>query len=1443
MASWAKNQIAKQLAKFAKNLDPSSLSLKFFKGEGELTNLELDETVLSDILEFPPWLQLTKVVCNRISAKVPWTSLKSDPIRLILDCVDVEIVASETAREKSANLPVFGAKANAKPTKYGFSEKVVDGMYVSINTLLVSFKSLGFKASVSISHIIVQSTMPDWKQSNNLRQTRIKDDERDEVLNFKEIRWGTMKVNADAAYKAESKEIPSTPLRLITNNSAIRLVIKKRMSDCSMLASKLIVILDDILWVLTRSQILKLSSFIHYLIKLRRKFLPIAHQSATLQQKPDETNPSLAAASSSNYSASHNQVFSAYDLLETSIHLRTQRVDLHLCDDSALDGNQPKKNGAHKGKNYGYDEPGAALQISLVNISLDHCPYHMVGTKRTAVKSDDEVSYNRKRWATQLMNNFQETEGKHWAPKRNTASLLRQNVKKQRRYVMYESCFVVNCQDFDIMQVTTSRTLEPKPFLSSEKESLFLPKEVSALHVDHTTYYYTEDETLLVPAPNVYLQVNPVQLIFDPLTCVWMNRFAQSVITGLDWTKEFMSREVGFVEHINIRVEALMPKVVLPFENDPNLPHGDERPTKMQLQISQAVISNCRVGGKSCQADILNDLQGFIGCRQYADKSCFPNEESDLSPYSNSAWLNDYSINYHQLQNLTKRDKGLYDRLKRDNNLPHQIWCVWCDQMWIEFLGIEKAACRPVSFADAFPLRLWICQSVPYFFGEKDRTETPSSSSSAEMVEVATESGDAEDIKLNKMEIVYEANTGNFSPRSQRKVGPNNSVYSPRQSGSDTSECSESGLRSPRHTAVRGKVFHKKQNKSKFYDDITSTADKVDNTNSIRISHSDGDLLPNPHNDRCETNSLHIFNPGCDRDQDPPPPYTPNGYSAAGGSLSSSIASLPPAYDTVADEIPGEVEKPVINDFVNDDEPFSAEKASIAMLLSIKKTVQIQLDHFQMLFLIRLSEVAASVVERIGLDNELCENERKLSLNQWVDVEHVNKPEESIVINVSIPNVVVDIVLFPCIGIDPIQTFSLPDRIEYDKTEKNINISTEHDLPLRRISPSKPITPTGNLAVSDFNCKPDLKQDSIRLEESTISKNPLAVLPYTSSLQNYACELSGSLGGSTKLLSNHEYDPTLKEVSDVGIQVGNSLMGANLIPNPENQLVSVLRIKAGLITIGIQSQAADSVVKFAAETLVLNELGNLKYGKVLDPRGIVLSENPKEKQAVNMDPLTGEAMLKLRLITGPRAEELAKDGGELGFADIRVTSLAAALLMSTVDNLTEFAEDEFVLPTMPFVVNISRSDILLYDDKPRRYKSAIKLPPMQVLIDELLVLRDSHGVISVKQANKDTETIPGLSDQVAVSISQRVHSASVNSTLIAESINQQVDALIGENGRLLEDLKVVNAKVNGLHSERESLLKVIDKLQQELMWSNRENDDLQNRVRSLSLSKHRADFL
>jgi len=61
---------------------------------------------------------------------------------------------------------------------------------------------------------------------------------------------------------------------------------------------------------------------------------------------------------------------------------------------------------------------------------------------------------------------------------------------------MYESYFLVRCQDYTIMQVTTPSTQNPEPFLGSEKESLFLPKDMSAIQLDYTTYYYVGETAL-----------------------------------------------------------------------------------------------------------------------------------------------------------------------------------------------------------------------------------------------------------------------------------------------------------------------------------------------------------------------------------------------------------------------------------------------------------------------------------------------------------------------------------------------------------------------------------------------------------------------------------------------------------------------------------------------------------------------------------------------------------------------------------------------------------------------------------------------------------------------------------------------------------------------------------------------------------------------------------
>ncbi|KAG9345690.1 hypothetical protein JZ751_008834 [Albula glossodonta] len=55
--------------KFAKNLSPDKINLSTLKGEGQLTNLELDEEVLQNMLDLPTWLAINKVGCNKAAIR------------------------------------------------------------------------------------------------------------------------------------------------------------------------------------------------------------------------------------------------------------------------------------------------------------------------------------------------------------------------------------------------------------------------------------------------------------------------------------------------------------------------------------------------------------------------------------------------------------------------------------------------------------------------------------------------------------------------------------------------------------------------------------------------------------------------------------------------------------------------------------------------------------------------------------------------------------------------------------------------------------------------------------------------------------------------------------------------------------------------------------------------------------------------------------------------------------------------------------------------------------------------------------------------------------------------------------------------------------------------------------------------------------------------------
>lgn len=64
-------------------MNSESINVSTLRGEGELKNLELNEQVLTDLLELPTWLRLTHAAVNRVSIKIQWTKLKSVPIHLV----------------------------------------------------------------------------------------------------------------------------------------------------------------------------------------------------------------------------------------------------------------------------------------------------------------------------------------------------------------------------------------------------------------------------------------------------------------------------------------------------------------------------------------------------------------------------------------------------------------------------------------------------------------------------------------------------------------------------------------------------------------------------------------------------------------------------------------------------------------------------------------------------------------------------------------------------------------------------------------------------------------------------------------------------------------------------------------------------------------------------------------------------------------------------------------------------------------------------------------------------------------------------------------------------------------------------------------------------------------------------------------------------------------
>ena len=1004
--------------------------------------------------------------------------------------------------------------------------------------------------------------------------------------------------------------------------------------------------------------------------------------------------------------------------------------------------------------------------------------------------------------------------------------------------------------------------------------------------------------------------------------------------------------------------------MTLPCESDASLPHKEQRPKALQVQISQAVVSNSRIGTATSQSDLLMDVQNALASKVYVKSNDFPNSAVDCGPLPNDYWVNDYSIIHSRFMSAYRRDRassfeqsqmdiGVDDarpeRSKthsKETTVPRIIWCLWCEQIWIDFIGVEKSYGRPVTLIDAVPIRLWL--SFPVI------VQKP--------IPIRVENGIAANIKTEADANGPDSNEAKRDAPNETvrrpliKTGSTNSlpaslkssaiISSPSNASSSSSVSIESTTSNQDNLSGLEQTIHYHRSANRLHVNQVGSMTSADEFHQtpLRTSYSETDLVPDFTSEassnqgslqNIQTQDLILGEAG------PPPPYSisqSNGTKNEQNQQIGSTESLPPTYSQLpsyhaleaenemqAPPLPSKMPNEVVDYFVankNDKhEALDAVKMklpTIGSILQVTKETNIQLDHFQLVFLLRLQEMFADVASKILADTM---HFQTLESPVHKEVAEAN----CFSLHLSIPSVDVNIILPPLEFVPNEQILSLEDRIASGKLTRFIellqpkNKTESHDndsnnskdnvgmLNGQELRNTSSDTDSGAVSQSETSCSssdksnlnspekvlnqikiPPLSDDifdknakECKSSKDGMDKKDLELqVSYTKSIVNEVAVHESTTSAKTddvcrdnndvsvekteienevisfdvpdkpadhvmitdessdegegeerdnddnesNLLDVRESESRLRsalrviETSETGTQTESEVCEDAGYETYRDEAVSVVCLKCKNVRVAVQSEDPNLLLKVIVDEIVLKEQGNITYGMTLDHRLSVDKKKEKEELLVS----DSKPQIMVRLTSGPAAKELGDDAAELGFAHVKVRDLNTKLHLSNAENLSEFVEDEYLIKKMPFKVELENLQLALMDNKPRRYLSAPLPPPMEIRILQLLVSGASNGrIMLANNSFNGLENIEALDNGIKS---------------VEETQNRKKnDEAVEENERLVDDLKLASARLVSLEQERDAILKVVEKLQQELMWSNHENEKLLEKMNNYKI--------
>ncbi|KRY20023.1 UHRF1-binding protein 1-like [Trichinella patagoniensis] len=659
MASIIKNQILKHFSRFAKNVSPDQISVEVLRGKGELYNIELNEDVLTDVLEFPSWVRIQKAVCSRIIVKIPWTRLKTHPVLLFIDEVRVELVLSAGIHHaKFTNGPTVSSYSMDN-SSYGFAHRVMEGITIRCNAVEVFFTSQKFGGSLMLSQISVESRTPFWKEANDLRETRITDSHSKQILLFKQISWKTLRLEASTLGDSIATGYNiNAPLRLITSQGRCRFITKKSTIDGSVFRGRLALILDNLLWVASLSQVQSAISFFHFVMDLIRQ------SNATMTTEINKDNPTRRASSASQQHQQYEQqqlpsetnaAFQQFNVIETSFHCYIAHIDLHICDESKEEGGESSEDLLIE---------NGAMQVTLKKLVCDFYPYHPAGGSRKHWIYYQETMFSER--TNDLLKKYKEIIETEFSSS---------NCDNIFSDLMSLVC-VFRLQDIFIFCVTdpSSSKHKTEKFLSTDRAVMKLPSDTPTLHFHRVAVFYD-------------------CILFE--TIRWINYVFLKVNQSLSsdsYTNEAMKNAL----HKDIYMDVMMPRVIVPLMGAPDVDWLQKVPTSMVLYSSRICLTNCLPD----HSDTSHQLQQLVTEIEEQEMPIQADDWDASLPSSSQAYSTHVRRLIPKLHNNQAGKDCKTDASTLVEKATVDVWRIDCTPLWLEFQGkaCQYPAARPLMF-------------------------------------------------------------------------------------------------------------------------------------------------------------------------------------------------------------------------------------------------------------------------------------------------------------------------------------------------------------------------------------------------------------------------------------------------------------------------------------------------------------------------------------------------------------------------------------------------------------------------------------------------------------------------------------------------------------------------------------------------------------------------